>query len=122
MSYQRVIPRDLFNESKLLKCLGQLSLIIHDGLRVPRGLAIELLEPEDGFPVYQNTDDGSLSCPNVLLTCNGMAIDLRSRYNSKALYPLQYVIGDESGDVLNEDGKLTSDFVGALSLVEEASK
>lgn len=30
-SYRRVLPRDLFNEAKLLKCLGQLSLMIHDG-------------------------------------------------------------------------------------------
>ena len=30
MSYTRETPRDLFNESKLLKCLGQLSLIIHN--------------------------------------------------------------------------------------------
>ena len=31
MTYRRVLPRDLFNEAKLLKCLGQLALIIHDG-------------------------------------------------------------------------------------------
>lgn len=33
--YQRVIPRDLFNEAKLLKCLGRLSLFIHDGKSPP---------------------------------------------------------------------------------------
>lgn len=30
MTYQREIPRDLFNEANLLKCLGQISLIAHD--------------------------------------------------------------------------------------------
>ena len=29
--YERVIPRDLFNEAKLLKCVGLLVLKIHDG-------------------------------------------------------------------------------------------
>ncbi len=29
--YTRVIPRDLFNEAKLLKCIGRLVLLIHDG-------------------------------------------------------------------------------------------
>ena len=30
MSYARVIPRDLFNEANLLKCLGKVALILMD--------------------------------------------------------------------------------------------
>ena len=30
--YKRVLPRDLFNEAKLLKCLGRLCLLIEDDM------------------------------------------------------------------------------------------
>lgn len=30
--YQRVLPRDLFNEAALLKCLGKVALWIHEGM------------------------------------------------------------------------------------------
>lgn len=47
MNYIRVIPRDFFNESKLLKCMGQLSLKILD-CQLPKG--IEMYIEGDGQP------------------------------------------------------------------------
>ncbi len=114
MSYQRVIPRDLFNESKLLKCLGQLALVIHDGVNVPAGLVLHHEDGEHpGFDVWQSEDDGALSVSNLECTCFGRVITLRFKYNSKDAYPLWFALDENEGLVFGEDGKLTDDF-GAL--------
>ncbi len=111
MSYQRVIPRDLFNESKLLKCLGQLSLVIHDGVKVPAGLVLHHEDSEHaGFDVWQSEDDGALSVSNIECTCFGRVITLRCKYNSKDAYPLWFTLDENEGLVFGEDGKLTEDF------------
>ena len=61
MSYQRVIPRDLFNESKHLKCLGRLCLLIHEG--VLPGLQFD----HDGTPfrLEQDPTSGDVYAVNV---------------------------------------------------------
>ncbi len=121
MSYLRVIPRDLFNEAKLLKCLGQLALIIHDGVRVPRGLSLDHENEEDGFRIDQDSNTGALYCENLTCYCSGRMIGLRSPYNSKDAFPLQFNVGDEiDGRVFDESGALSDDFRSALSEVEGA--
>ena len=58
MTYQRVIPRDLFNEAKLLKCLGRL-VIVADAYAM-------LTVTHDGEPFdIQQSVDGDLYCENV---------------------------------------------------------
>ncbi len=111
MSYLRVIPRDLFNEAKLLKCLGQLALVIHDGVRVPRGLSLEHETPEEGFQIEQDDSSGELYCSNLSLFCRGRLIGLRASYNDKGAYPLRFTMweGDE-GNVFNPDGSLSDEF------------
>lgn len=115
MSYTRVIPRDLFNEAKLLKCLGQLALLIHDGVKIPRGLSIEHADPTEGFRIEQDGSDGSLYCANLCVFCNGCAISLRTPLNSKDAYPLWFTVGEEEGRVFNEDGTLSDEFRQVLS-------
>lgn len=118
MSYQRVIPRDLFNEAKLLKCLGQLALLIHDGVRIPRGLTLEHETPEDGFQIEQNQDSGALYCCNLECFCDGRLIGLSTPYNSKDAFPLRFVRGDDDeGRVFNEDGSLSDEFRELLAKV-----
>jgi hypothetical protein len=58
IEYNRVIPRDLFNESKLLKCFGQLALLMHDGV-IPGSIVFDGNQPEIGLLL-----DGSLTLIN----------------------------------------------------------
>lgn len=117
MSYTRVIPRDLFNESKLLKCLGQLALLIHDGVGIPNGLKLEYSHfenddgrLEEGFRIEQDESDGALYCSNLELFCDGRLIGLRCPYNSKDPYPLIWTSDEDEGMVFCHDGSLTKGF------------
>ncbi len=113
MSYTRVIPRDLFNEAKLLKCLGQLALLIHDNNRF--GVALEHdEEPDRGFVIEQDRSSGALLCSNLSCYCNGRLIGLRSPYNSKEPYPLTFILEDNEGQVFNPDGTFHVEFIVLL--------
>lgn len=112
MSYIRVIPRDLFNEAKLLKCLGQIALIIHDGADRRYGLKLEHDDSEcAGFDIAQNSASGALVCTNLRLTLRGSPIDLFSPYNSRDPYPLYYRHGENEDRALADDGSLSPEFV-----------
>lgn len=116
MSYLRVIPRDLFNEAKLLKCLGQLALIIHDGVGVPRELALENEDPEEGFRIEQNQDSGALFCCNLECFFRSREIGLSCPYNNKGAFPLRYVLDDENeGPVFDDSGALSGEFIELLA-------
>lgn len=111
--YHRVIPRDLFNESKLLKCLGQLSLIVHDGLdnnrtKCPGGLTAD--NSGDAFDISQREHDGGLVAAGVTFFANGFPLTLFSQYNSKSPYPLWCETPGEDIAVFNDDGNLTQEF------------
>lgn len=122
--YKRVIPRDLFNESKLLKCLGQLCLIIHEGkddggYTLPEGFEVRH-DPELGFLIQQFPGDGSLYCANLRVIFRGRGLGLSSRYNSRDPYPLA-VIDDEQGDIniFNDDGTISYEFQWWLQQIEQ---
>lgn len=112
MSYTRVIPRDLFNESKLLKSLGRLALLHHEG-RTPPFMIVE----SDGgsFEIDQNQDDGGLfvsSGLKVFCEYDGeqTELDLRSNYNDKSNFSLVCYNCDDCVDVFTEHGELTEEF------------
>lgn len=105
-TYQRVIPRDLYNESKLLKCIGRLVLLIHDGKEV-NGMTFK----HDGepFEIDQLEDDGALYITNLRFILKGKQLLFKSAYNSKANYPLylyfdycEYLVFDEAGEYTDE--------------------
>ena len=115
MKYHRVMPRDLFNEANLLKCLGQLSLIILDGM-APEGLS--LTEPGDGcgFEVSMDPSDGSISVEAVQLRVAGRGtFGLRRDLNARDPWPLYVVDEDAENDteirVFDDGGKLSADFL-----------
>jgi hypothetical protein len=117
LAYLRVLPRDLFNEAKLLKCLGQLALILHDH---EGQFNVELIhrKPELGFIIDQHSDnDGSLYCRNLKLRfCRTRRIiELSTVYNSKAPYPFCFenTRGKDvdMGDVFNDDGTFSTEFL-----------
>lgn len=111
MSYRRVLPRDLFNEAKLLKCLGQLALIAHNGVKWPLGVTAA----ERGFRIEQDENDGGLYVANLRVYAGRRRLTLRSNYNSKAPYPLSF--HDDrfgTGPVFNDDGTLAPEFAAYL--------
>jgi hypothetical protein len=124
MSYQLVIPRDLFNHAKVLKCYGQLGLAILDGVlkgvSTPEGLSIEQEDSEAGFNIEQNRDSGALYVSNLEVYYQGSLLDLEVPYNSKEVYPLMYVEEDDSGYVFLEDGSFSSSFLEYLEEINNS--
>lgn len=106
--YQRVIPRDLFNESKLLKCMGRLCLLIHDRM-IPFVGRVD----HDGSPfVIGLIDDGSLTVTNVKVKVNGKYYRFKTTYNSKSNYPF-FLETEDYEDILvfNESGDFDHEFI-----------
>ncbi len=119
MSYTRVLPRDLFNEAKLLKCLGQLSLLMHDNDGVIQGHALKMTkEGPAGFEIEQDAGSGDLYCSNLTFWLNGRQLGLRCCYNSRSPYPLVLLSQwDEDRDefpVFDDSGALSQEFVAWL--------
>ena len=123
MAYNRVIPRDLFNEAKLLKCLGVLSLNIHDDIDNLSSRINMVLEDESkGFMISQNELDGSIQCSNLyLFDNNGTPIYLSSGLNSRLAYPLEYQYKAVQDFVFDDDGTFSEAFKITLDLIKKYS-
>lgn len=66
VTYKRVLPRDLFNESKLLKVLGYLSLWIEDRRPWMDGVSyVHSTVFNEHFICGQDQSDGSFFCKNI---------------------------------------------------------
>lgn len=121
MSYRRVVPRDLFNEANLLKCLGKISVSILDNKFYP----VKLKEYHDdemfeGFYIEQ-TESGDIVCTNYrVYDPEGDEITFFSGLNSRRPWPLMfYNKFDESIDyALNEDGSISQEFMTFLENFE----
>lgn len=106
MSYHRVIPRDLFNEAKLLKCLGAV-IIAADNHRT--SAAIEVAHDGGTFQIEQDASSGAIYVANVLVCVNGVGVHVYTPLNSRAPYPLlfdhggttDFVFADDSGSKLS---------------------
>lgn len=110
--YLREIPRDLFNEAKLLKCLGRVALLVHDGVEWP--LAIEY--DHGPFDVRQDPDDGGLYVANFTLWFRRTRVTLKTNYNSKAPYPLSFFDDRHgTGPVFDDDGTWSEEFKAYLN-------
>lgn len=118
--YDRVIPQDLFNEAALLKCLGQLALLIHDGL-APKGLTV--VHEGDEFRIGQNSSDGSFTVTSRLDYYAGSTrLILSSPLNSRRPYPLTCFARDTEVPVFEDDGTLSPEFVELVELLILAAK
>lgn len=105
--YTRVVPRDLFNESKLLKCIGQLVLLIHDGNR-PNGL--DFIHDDEPFDI-RLLEDGHLIIKNIRFKIKNKYILFKSLYNSKRPYPLLCEHDYCEYEVFDDAGKYTDEFI-----------
>lgn len=116
MAYIRVIPRDLFNEGDLLKCLGGLKIQM-DNLQWNLGS----FDTDDdhvfeAFDIRQNELDGSISVANLPFNIGGETWVLYRPLNSRGKWPLYAVNcrGEEEA-VFQEDGTLTMEFKERLT-------
>jgi len=112
MSYCRVLPRDLFNEAKLLKCMGRLILKIEDG-QAPTGLAFEHDHGLGGpFIVRQDSGDGRLYVANIDVFVGRAQVNLSTPYNCKEAWPLIVTTADDSHEVevFDEAGGFAREF------------
>lgn len=123
MSYQRVIPRDLFNEGDLLNCLGRLWIKL-DEYPVLKQRA-EFHGPaygSDPFYIDQDPSDGSINCTNVDLLLDGSETVILFRpLNARNKWPLWARFQDDDVRVFDEDGELTREFVDRITVKEAAS-
>lgn len=100
-SYKRVLPRDAFNEAKLLKCIGRLTLLIEDG-ELP---AWRYHYDGDSFNVVQDPSDGSISIANITFWRNKKQVVIKTPLNSKELWPALMVDGEDEYYLFGEGGK-----------------
>jgi len=113
-NYTRTLPRDLFNEAKLLKCLGRLFLAEVDG---ELSDLVTLRHNDDesiakGFIVDQDPSDGSIYVQNISIFIDGQYWTHCCDLNSKNNYPLRIVNqDDEEYYVFDDNGKLMPDFL-----------
>ena len=111
--YARVIPRDLFNEASLLKCLGKLALILMD-----RPSSAEFEEDElkaDGFRIVQSEGDGAIEVENLPFLIAGHRYRLYRPLNSREPWPLwcESPFSDHDGDdceVFDAEGNISPVF------------
>lgn len=108
-NYTRIIPRDFFNEAKLLKCMGVLALKILDA-QLPEGITIEIEESGEPFNIML-TDCGSLLVDNYPITVNGEPYTFKTTYNSKSNFPFFCDVDGEDVQVFNEDGNFDEEFI-----------
>jgi hypothetical protein len=104
MTYKRVLPRDLFNEAKLLKCIGKITLLIEDGLLSD----FQYHYDGEAFNIIQDESDGSISVANISFWYKGhdRSVILKTGLNDKANWPLIMVLGDEEYYLFQENGDL----------------
>lgn len=113
MTYQRVIPRDLFNEANLLKCYGRLWILLKS--HIGHGVEFDIAGPTNvPFEVRQNNDDGSLRIANVELWIGEQYIELRRPLNSRESWPLYATADDDEIAVFTGEGNLTPEFQALL--------
>jgi hypothetical protein len=122
-NYVRVIPRDFFNESKLLKCHGQLTLNIHklNDFKVSE----EFDNEEEGFQIMQSDLDGSIFVSNYIFRVNGNELALSTPLNNKENYPMTFLYYSQKtdeeymGNVFEENGVFSEEFYEILNDIKE---
>ena len=107
MSHVRVIPRDLFNDANLLKCLGQVFL----NLETANLSGVELEHDGAAFRIVQSAGDGSTWVENVRLNVRGQDVIMFRPLNSRRPWPLYIsVVNDDDIPVLDDDGNFSREF------------
>ena len=105
-NYLRVAPRDLFNEAKLLKCLGQLALRVHE-----RGLGnVTFWDSGNAYRIRME-DEYMYVAVGIRFRRKGERLFLGTTCNSRRSYPLICLYNAEEIPVFHEDGSITEEFL-----------
>lgn len=110
MTYIRVIPRDLFNESNLLKCLGKLALLV-ENKAAPN---LSYYYDHKPFNIVQNEASGGLQCLNVTFYTLKQDLILERPLNSRESWPLYVLTEQEDYPVFNSQGNLENSLLDFL--------
>lgn len=111
MSYNRVIPRDLFNEADLLKCWGKLWIALDN----KRDHAANIIHDGEPFDIVQDPNSGALTVMNLSLIIHGRRRAVFRPLNAREPYPL-WVWGDEDDiRIFEESGVLSADFLSMIA-------
>lgn len=118
MSYRRVLPRDLFNEANLLKCLGRLWLLV-DG----HGPAAQFdVEDVESFDIRQDPNDGSIFVANLPFSISGRRVHLSRPLNSREPWPLYLSVPDDPTfeviPVFDDDGYRSPEMMKLIEWAE----
>lgn len=111
MSYRRTLPRDLFNEASLLKCMGRLWILLNQ----TRDHAAKILEEEvDCFEIDQDQSSGAIYVASLTFQVRGTVYPLHRPLNSREPWPLwvEAPDGDDDFDsipVFDDDGNFSDD-------------
>lgn len=117
-NYPRVLPRDLFNESKLLKCLGRIVMFIEDGM-APKNLVYGYTGSNTDPFMVGLVDDGHLKLLGLHFSCSHALLEMKIAYNTKGVWPLLCDYEDVEYKVFTEDGILTQEFLQFLKTFDK---
>lgn len=114
--YLRVVPRDLFNEADLLKCMGRLFIELdatggHGAMVTP--------DHVERFEIVQDPSSGSICLANVHLAVDGRRCRLERPLNSRGRWPLLLTAMEGNDDfeevrVFDEEGRLSADMLDVI--------
>ena len=105
-NYLRVIPRDLFNEANLLKCLGKIIIAIENNQ-----IDLSYEHDNEAFNICQDEGDGAIYVSNIEFWLNEKPINFVNPLNTREKWPLLTIIDDEYINVFKETGEFTAEFL-----------
>jgi len=113
-NYIRVLPRDLFNEASLFKCVARLWILTDDRRDHQAKFVTEDVEV---FNVLQDQSSGAIYIGNVEFTVRGVPHRLSRPLNARSAWPLYMDIedGDETLSVFDDDGNLSAEMLTYIS-------
>jgi hypothetical protein len=114
MSYTRVIPRDFYNESKLLKCMGHLDVMAKSS-KCPSGIEIIIEENGEPFNIHKDESSGNIYISNYMCYVNQKLVRFETNLNSKSNYPLSCMFEYTPYMVFDEQGDFDSEFIEAFT-------
>lgn len=113
MPYIRVIPRDLFNEANLLKCLEQLYIKLESiGFTHVAQFGVGDVPY---FKIEQDPSDGSIYVSNLPFLIGNKHYHLSRPLNSRQPWPLYCSRNDDVIQVFDDDGTLSIEMIRLLN-------
>lgn len=121
--YQRVLPRDLFNEANLLKCYGRLWILLSEKQVNGTGKFEE--EEVPFFDIDQDPASGGLTIRNLTFTIGEVRHYLHRPLNARGSWPLYVSRGDDDPDfeeiaVFDDEGNFSDEMLELLGERTEA--